>query len=184
MRRATRDGHRCLDHHPLLTPLVAPASSRGHYARALAALHGPQAALEARLADFAPQADFPPRLPDLVADLADLGVSAFPLCAEPPDAPSPAALIGLMYVLEGSNLGGSVIARCLASSHPQAPRRFFDGADATNRWQRFWALAATWCPPTQADLAIDAAGATFIWYRRHLDGCLDVCGTHGNPRGM
>lgn len=173
LRTATRAAHRALDHHPLLAPLVCPGLTHESYARALAALHGPQAACEARLAGFAPADDFPPRLPDLEADLASLGVAPMPLCAEMPPPATAAERIGIMYVLEGSNLGGAAIARRLEKTlAPDLPRAFFSGAGGAPRWERFWHFAAAYSAPEWLDQACAAACATFEFYRRHLDGCL------------
>lgn len=172
LRLATREAHRGLDHHPLLQPLVDKCLRREDYACALAALHGPQAAIESRLADFAPPAVFPTRLADLDADLAALRMPPQALHAELPDTPTAAAHIGLMYVIEGSRLGGAAIARCLASSQPHAPRRFFSNAAETGRWERFWALAEHHCTRTaQVEEAIATAVATFDCYHRHLNAC-------------
>jgi len=173
LRETTRAAHRALDHHPLLAPLVRPGLGTEDYARALAALHGPHAALEALLAGFAPAEDFPPRLPDLDADLAALGVAPGYLRIETPAPADNAARIGLMYVIEGSNLGAAVIARQLATSlPPAAPRAFFAGFGGTARWQRFWRFTAPHCPPGTHDSVAASACAAFAFYRRHLDDCL------------
>ncbi len=177
LRAATRAAHRALDHHPLLAPLVRAPLLADDYARALAALHGPHAVLETRLSSFAPQEDFPPRLPDLEADLAALEVAPFSLRAASPPADSVAARIGLLYVIEGSNLGAAVIARQLATSlPPEAPRAFFANAGGTPRWERFWRFAAARCAPEDYDAACATACAAFAFYRRHLDDCLAKSG--------
>jgi len=150
-------------------PRLAPAD----YARALAALRGPHAALETLLAGFAPAGDFPPRLPDLDADLAAIGMTPFPLSAALPAADSDAARVGCLYVVEGSNLGGTVIARQLATSLAAGiPRAFFAGSSGPPRWEGFWRFAAARCAPEGHATACAAARAAFAFYRRHLDACL------------
>jgi heme oxygenase len=173
LRAATRDDHRGIDHHPLLAPLARRALLRRDYARALRALYGPQAALEAWLADFLPAAILPPRLPDLAADLAALGVTPWPLAVPLPAWPAhPAVRLGVAYVIEGANLGGAVIARHLPVDFP---RRFFANAGGPVRWQRFWQFAAKHADACAApDQAAAAATSCFAWYRRHLDACLTV----------
>ncbi|MCX8016629.1 MAG: biliverdin-producing heme oxygenase [Rhodocyclaceae bacterium] len=174
LRAATREAHHALDHHPLLAPLVRPGLNLADYGRALASLHAPQAALERLLAGFAPAADFPPRLAALEADLAALGLAPQPLRATPPEAADEAARIGLLYVLEGSNLGAAVIARQLARHLPDAPRAFFGGGSGAARWERFWRFVAAIRPDAAA--AAQAARAACDFYRRHLDGCEQALG--------
>lgn len=171
LREATKCAHRALDHHPLLASLARDGLTPAAYARALAALHAPHAALETLLAAALAAAQLPPRRHDLAADLAELGVAPYPLSAALPAAPDAARRIGLLYVIEGSNLGGAVIARRLAETLPQAPCRFFAGSGGLPRWERFWQFAATTLPPDGADAACEAACATFDFYRRHLNAC-------------
>ncbi len=172
LREATRGAHRSLDHHPLLAPLVSQALTVDRYARALAALHGAHGAIEAALADFAPAELLPPRLPALTADLAALGVVPPPVALPLPQAPGPAEKLGMLYVVEGSNLGGVAIAKLLAASlPPDAPRNFFGGAQGAARWQRFWAFALPLVEPGEFGRVAVAAIATFEFYRRHLDHC-------------
>ena len=146
LREATKSAHRALDHHPLLASLARDGLTLATYARALAALHAPHAALEALLAAAIPAADFPPRHHDLATDLAELGVAPYPLYADLPAAPDAARRIGVLYVIEGSNLGGAVIARRLAET----------------------------LPPDGAATACTAACATFDFYRQHFDACFSA----------
>jgi heme oxygenase len=175
LREATRASHRRLDHHPLLAALLQPSLTLTLYGRVLAALHGAQGAIESRLADFAPPALLPPRLPVLSSDLAALGMDPFPLTVAVPPSAAAAEKLGLLYVVEGSNLGGAVIARQLVASLPEsAPRAFFGGAEGPRRWQRFWTFAHTHdLKPDHFEAAAGAARACFEFYRLHLDRCLD-----------
>lgn len=169
LRGATRAAHEALERQPLLAPLLQPTVTLAEYARALAALYAPQAALEARVARWAPAEDFPPRLSDLAADLAALGVAPLPLAGVPPCARTAAEGVGILYVLEGSNLGSAVLARHLAAHLPAGtPLAFFGGADE-KRWQRFWSFAAKHCPPADYPQSAAAARAAFACYRDHLD---------------
>ncbi len=178
LRAATRSAHRALDHHPLLAPLTRSPLTAGDYINALAALHGTQQAIECWLDDFAPQADFPPRLADLQSDLAALGASPFPLMAELPKFDSDAQRIGAMYVIEGSNLGGIVIARLLDESLPaDVPRRFFANSGGKRRWEKFWQFAAAHCRDENLTIVADAACETFNLYKDHLDRCMG-CAAH------
>lgn len=172
LREATRAAHHHLDHHPLLAPLLRHDLSLADYARALAALHAPQASLEALLADHLPATDFPPRRSALAADLDDLATPPQPLRAPCPEAGNDAQRLGLLYVLEGSNLGASHIARRLAHTLPQAPRRYFTTDANPQRWERYWALVATLLPARSSDDVVCAtACAGFAFYREHMDAC-------------
>ncbi len=166
LRAATRTAHRQLDHHPLLNALVRKDLDLTRYGQVLASLHGPQAALEAvvrpRLVQLGVAQVFAPRQADLAADLSVLGLTPLPLYGEPPTADDDSALVGLLYVLEGSRLGGAVIARCLADSLPEPPR-----------WARYWAFAADRIADVgQYERVGEAALAGFALFRRQLDACL------------
>ncbi|HAQ87314.1 MAG TPA: heme oxygenase [Pseudomonas sp.] len=72
----------------------------------------------------------------LLADLKALG------CAEPPltpagMAPSPGWSWGAAYVIEGSRLGGRVLARRVADANPSAPLRYLNHGSATPLWPSF-----------------------------------------------
>jgi heme oxygenase len=174
LREATKAAHRRLDHHPLLAALPSPGLTLEGYGRALAALHGAHGAIESVLAEFAPAALFPRRLPDLESDLAVLGLDPLPLTVAVPQPGDDAGLLGMLYVIEGSHLGGAVIAKRLAASLPAgAARAFFSGAEGGLRWQRFRAFAQSRIRPEGFESAARAAGDTFAFYRRHLDSCLE-----------
>jgi heme oxygenase len=175
LREATRPAHRALDHHPLLAPLARTPLTEKDYAKALAALHGPQRAIENVLRGFAPEMQFPPRLADLEADLKALCTSPFQLMAELPRLDSVDQLIGAMYVIEGSNLGGAVIARLLDESLPAAiPRLFFANSGGNARWGKFWEFAAGYCLEANFAITAEAACFTFGLYKEHLDQCQHV----------
>ncbi|MDR6852089.1 heme oxygenase [Sphingomonas sp. BE123] len=73
------------------------------------------------------------RAPLLVADLVELGVAVAPMPGDgAPDLSDAAALLGAVYVLEGSRLGGSVLARGIAAT---LPTRFIGCATAPQRWR-------------------------------------------------
>ena len=74
-----------------------------------------------------------PRAKQLDADLGDLGADLGPL--EPaPETLSPGQAWGVQYVLEGSRLGGRLLAGRLA---PDAPRRYLADAAPQGAGGRF-----------------------------------------------
>ena len=96
------------------------------------------------------------------ADLQDLlGCSALPLplCPVRPPLATATQALGVLYVLEGSTLGGQVIARQLEKAGLGAARRYFTayGALTGPRWQatcRLLAAAAT--PENEAEIVASA----------------------------
>ncbi|MGE0742580.1 MAG: biliverdin-producing heme oxygenase [Hyphomonadaceae bacterium] len=122
---------------------------RGAYTHMLERISGPLGALEAALsADLGPAllSDWPQRrrTPALRADLAALGGS-FQVRFAPPITDEAEAL-GVLYVLEGSRLGGRVLARMAAESADPAVRgatHFFRHAEHAGHWRDFLAVLET-----------------------------------------
>lgn len=175
LRELTSAAHRSLDHHPVLAPLLRVPLALDDYARALQALHAPQAALEAALRGFAPEsALLRPRLPDLEDDLATLARQPFQLAAALPALDADLARLGALYVLEGSNLGGCVIARQLAGSLPEhVPRAFFGRSEGRPRWERFWQFAEARLHEDALEPLAETANRVFAFYRAHFDAVRD-----------
>ena len=165
LRQSTAGAHRALDHHPLLAPLLRPGLDRAHYGRVLQAFHAIHGPLQARLLDgllrWGGASDYRPsdRVTWLKQDLAFLGLDgqqAMAALATWRLAPvsSSAELIGELYVVEGSTLGGQVIARLLGDSlgiTPETGGRFFHGhGECTGaRWQAFWSMARRLVPESE-----------------------------------
>ena len=109
----------------------------------------------------------------LVDDLARLGAAQI----EPGQLPRPSPLrlestagaLGSMYVLEGSTLGGKLIARQVAAAIGHIPS-YHDayGSRTGSMWHSFQAHLESEVSASQADTAIMAARATFSW----LGDCL------------
>jgi heme oxygenase len=178
LRQASKHAHHSLDHHPLLAPLLKPKLGTEQYAHALAALHSVQAEAEflihayldkhPELSGFRPQR----RLSLLEADLAALQQKPFAGTVGFTEPQSVGELIGLMYTVEGSNMGGQVIAKTLCdlgSAH--LPMQFFVGYRDTARqyWENFLHFADTVCPADQYDLAANTAATLFDMIGVHLD---------------
>jgi heme oxygenase (biliverdin-IX-beta and delta-forming) len=173
LREATANAHRALDHHPILSPLLRSPLSTEAYILALRALHGPQSALETMLYGFAPREAFPGRAADLERDLARLDVKPYPVLVTVPRATDYATKMGAMYVIEGSNLGGQVIARQLAQTlSPELPRDFFGRAEGYARWERFWEFAMQYLAEDNIAKASEMAVDVFDFYRAHLNSVL------------
>lgn len=160
LRDATAASHRRVDAAFSAFDLAQPAGYRDFLAAQHAALQPIEAALTTAGAAGV-LADWPARRRAalLVADLADLGVTpSRPL--EPAFSVSgAAALLGAIYVLEGSRFGGAVLARRLA---PGAPARFLGAAANAHAWRALVAsLDLHLDGPRELQAAVSAARATF-----------------------
>lgn len=94
----------------------------------------------------------------LRADLAEIGPR--PLHPVPPPAfRTDAEILGGIYVLEGSRLGGAVLSRKVAAD---APTRFLAGPSFAGAWRSVQALLDRRLDsPSSIDAAVEAARACF-----------------------
>ncbi|MBU4432893.1 MAG: biliverdin-producing heme oxygenase, partial [Alphaproteobacteria bacterium] len=132
MQTATHDVHQRLHAHAGLAAVLSGTIDRESYRRLVGRLYGFYEPFEisAKLE--------PVRTAWLNLDLAALGVSAsqrsaLPRCSGFPDFAKPEAVLGALYVIEGSALGGVALARgldgVLGVANPEG-RRFFRGREA------------------------------------------------------
>jgi heme oxygenase len=88
-------------------------------------------------------------------------------------APSTIAeLVGVLYTVEGSTMGGQSIARCLREGgFDRLPMRFFSGhgGHANARWHEFLAFADASCPATDHKSAALTVASWFHAIKKHLD---------------
>ncbi|MGE3536058.1 MAG: biliverdin-producing heme oxygenase [Candidatus Tectimicrobiota bacterium] len=170
-------------------PLLDPGLTWDTYRHWLMACYGFYAPLEARLERLAAglPADWPQRrkLPLLRQDLQALGlapgqIARLPLCTALPLLESVPSALGCLYVLEGSTLGGQVLARHLARTLGlQAPTggAFVQsyGAAVGAMWRAFRVhLVSRAGTPESEQLMLRAACDTFAmfehWLRQALPG--------------
>ncbi|MBE7217935.1 MAG: biliverdin-producing heme oxygenase [Caulobacteraceae bacterium] len=133
-----------------------------HYRAFLQAHRRALPALEAAVAvSGAAWAGWSPRAEPLEADLRALG--AEPETAEAPVPPlTPAQAWGVQYVLEGSRLGGRLLAQRLA---PDAPRNYLANAQPAGAWVRFQESLDQAIGDAPATLAEAEAGARLAFAR-------------------
>lgn len=181
-RHATAADHAEIDRHPLLRPLVSPRLEHQEYAQALAALHALHAALEPEVrggvsigqASFS----FAERLNALEHDLGMLGIRPFPdgggLAACRAESLSEA--VGMLYVLEGSRLGGRMIHGRLRQTLPDQPMSFFATATASSadHWGRFQDFLAQAEPALEMASATASAQKVFSRLKQHLNAALQL----------
>jgi heme oxygenase len=136
LRAATADDHERVDR---LFSRLDFGSDAGYrlFLTAQAAAHLPvERALEAaNVAALLPDWFQRRRADLLLADLAELGVDP-PAPVPPPALATQASILGAVYVLEGSRLGGAYLKRSLA---PHAPRRFLAAAQEAGAWRKLLA---------------------------------------------
>lgn len=152
-------------------------SNRDDYRAFLIAQSGPLLTAEAAVDAFDPSALLPDwserRRADLIrADLADFGVH--PPSPAPFEIACDAAALGTIYVLEGSRLGGALLARNVPMD---LPARFIRCAPAPKRWRELIeVLDHHLVTPEQREVAADAACAVFhlFWRSAQQHGRISV----------
>jgi heme oxygenase len=166
-------------------PFFSPGLDAALYTRLLKAYYGFYQPLETALATSAlmPAGLVPAervKMPALVADLNALGLSdadivSLPRCARLPMIDSPAACLGVMYVLEGATLGGQLLRREVHSRlglDEHSGARFLNvyGAATGPRWKAFLNhLHVAPHEPQALEAAAQAAQFTFSSFEQWLD---------------
>ena len=99
----------------------------------------------------------------LSADLVDLGVPR-PAPVSPPPFTNESQMLGGLYVLEGSRLGGSVLS---SQTSAGAPVRFLTAKAGQGAWRRLLALLdERLASPFALEAAVEAARASFCCFER------------------
>lgn len=156
LRQATHDQHVRLNHHPMLSGLLQPAYPLVRYRCLIAAYFRIYRAIEEVIMRYVEnsegQFDYAARrkLSWLAEDLNYFQDTSFSHCNSPelrlPAVENAGQLIGILYVIEGSTLGGRVILRALSEHHSlcgSAGARFFQGygEQTQSNWQEFLRFA-------------------------------------------
>jgi len=172
LRHETSAQHEAVEANPFNEALGAGTVTAAQAAWFLGKLYGFMQPLEDQLATLAPALDPAWELPArrrahlIPADLADLlGPAAItpPRCPVLPPLTTPAQALGVLYVLEGSTLGGQVIARQLEKAGLGAARRYFTayGALTGPRWQTTCRLLTEAATPENENEIVASAQRTF-----------------------
>jgi heme oxygenase len=152
-------------------PLMDKGLTRATYVSCLKKLHGLIAAWEEWAALNAPVGLQPflatrRRLQLLQLDLKWFGADCGDERPTLPEMPDTAAVLGAMYVMEGSTLGGQLIARHVEQVLGLMPGRgnaYFRGHQERtgNLWKELCELLRTNVPDSETDAAIVGARAMF-----------------------
>ncbi len=180
LKERTRDLHTTLE--ARLHVLLSAELSVGQYAAIQKNFYGFYKPLEDRLAAFVgrqdPELQLEKRLklPLLLDDLASLAVSAealakLPVCDRLPPVGTASQVLGCLYVLEGSTLGGSIITRHLKIVLPrnEGGFSFFNsyGENVGQMWATFLAVLARHCEEHgDQEAIVDSACQTFACLER------------------
>jgi heme oxygenase len=175
LRAATRAIHRRLHRHPALAAAARGEIDLDDYRQLLRRLYGFHQAFENVYAGAAQRLRLVAgsRAELIALDLAALGamradISRLPLCALHQPSGEPAAL-GALYVVEGSALGGALIAQALAPVAGDA-RRFFLGCPSGRAiWPTLLARVEALAPGAQRVSAIEAAVETFQVFEEWME---------------
>jgi heme oxygenase (biliverdin-IX-beta and delta-forming) len=167
----TREAH---DRIEAAIDLERRIASRDAYRDLLARFYGFHKAWESEAAAMAPDRDFFQsrcKTQLLARDLETLGLESddiirLPQCQPLMPLPAPEAVLGSMYVVEGSTLGGAIIARevenrlGLTAETGCAYFRSY-GRDVAAMWKSFGARLLEASSPEADDLIVGAAQETF-----------------------
>ncbi len=113
------------------------------------------------------------KLPWLAEDLAAMGMAAPVVSSEIPAPPTgKAALAGMMYVLEGSTLGGQVILKGLRKNGALQglPNRYYTGYGQLTgtKWRSFMEILESVVLPEEAAPAVEGANYAFKLFMANL----------------
>jgi len=180
LRTHTRSSHQALE--KLLIPRIKNISGKDEYASLLAVFYGYFSPLEQQLTSYI-NTD---RIPDLnerrkasilLEDylLISDNQNKISLCEDLPIITNEAEAIAVLYVLEGSTLGGKVITQLITKNlgiEPWDGIRFFYGyGDQTGvMWQKFIAILDNYPIDEAIGLAMaKTADDTFIKFKNWID---------------
>ena len=166
LRSETRPQHEALEQNAfnqaLATGTLTVAATTHFLAKMYGFLVPYETALHQHAAEFSPAWEITERLrsPLILEDLEQNGaISDLPLCPATPPLHTRPQLLGAMYVVEGSTLGGQVITRQLAQAGIPL-RAYFTGYGTRTgpRWKAFCQLLTEAAPagPDQDEIVASA----------------------------
>jgi heme oxygenase (biliverdin-IX-beta and delta-forming) len=189
LREATHAAHVRLNRHPLLQQLTSPDYSLERYRQVIKAYfscYGQiETAIDEALSHWKIDFDYSCRRkhPWLLQDMAWFGISppAIQNYGKSALITDEHAVFGVLYTIEGSSLGGRLIAQCLSAHFgltPQRGARFFSGygENIDVRWSEIVSmLNVRLIQPGALKSAIRSANDTF----QLIEACLDEhCHAH------
>lgn len=165
LRTATRAAHDALEAQPFNQAIQAGTITPALVSRMLEKMHGFLLPYEACLRQhhFAPAWEIERRQrAHLIAEDLGPAVAELPICGALPPLDTEAQVLGALYVLEGSTLGGQVIARQLAKAGVPLQAYFRGNGDATGPlWKSFCQLLTDAATDDNSPEIVESARLTF-----------------------
>lgn len=169
LRTATTTQHKELDG---IIQLMGDSVQKSYYSKILELFYGFIKSFEGGLfshpewKSILPQIENRKKLEKLKADLHQLGIAAesLPVNSNPPPTSNFSEALGVMYVLEGSTLGGQMMTQHLSKKFPELAHNYMRGygSDTGKMWQQFLsALEKADLTKAQEQEMEKAARATF-----------------------
>lgn len=190
LRRATRAEHRAVEQTAVMLALFEQRLGHAAYIRLLQGHYAFYADWERRHASWISDGlrharwQYQSRLPAIASDLHGLAAAATlpvedAMASIQANASAPPAAEnvswGSLYVIEGSALGGQIVARKLLQEFPDHPHAFFHLSHGGDRpgWKFFQSLMAEQLgdAPSRRTITLQAR-ATFGAFRRMLDAVM------------
>ena len=187
LKQTTAPQHEALERNQLSTALMSPTLTKEQYLTILKRFYGFIKPVEEQiypvLNEVLGDTEKFKRSELLRADLATFGLSdaeieALPLLNNLPPASKAAEAFGIVYVLEGSKLGGQFISRHVGSVlgiNPESGLRFFagHGRETGVIWNEFRLAMADFAVHSgQEEVIIQSAAHTFDTFKTWLDAAL------------
>ncbi|MGI4873521.1 MAG: biliverdin-producing heme oxygenase [Janthinobacterium lividum] len=173
LRTETRPAHDALEQNVFNQQLTSGTITAAATAHFLAKMYGFLAPYEARLQaeNLGPEWEIPARQrAHLILKDLQQPASAVALCPALPPLGTWPQLLGAMYVLEGSTLGGQVIARSLAKAGIPLHTYFSGYGEQTGtRWKQFCHLLTEEATPENQAEIVESASRTFYALQQWLN---------------
>lgn len=181
LKTQTSERHRITEE--VLIPHLRSAATRDAYAKILKTFYGFHYPVEQSVAAIMPSSVLPDmnlrlKSPALLQDLAAIGQDTddIPLCTFLPKANTTGQALGILYVLEGSTLGGKSITQLLLRNGIHGldgSLRFFNiyGDNTGRMWKTF--LQAAEEHREDLDDMLHAANETFFLFQQWIEQTLN-----------
>ena len=170
IRAATHETHERLHQHPVMSPLVSSKLELNHYGFAISAFERFYTALATQTPDaYINHLSLSALKKDLIA--LSIDTSSLEPCSLPMIVCDADSMLGMLYVIEGSRMGGQVIAKNVRQTlhlDESSGLAFFsgNGKDTAGQWKDFVHKLQSECFDT--DTCIKAAEQTFLLLERWL----------------
>jgi heme oxygenase len=176
LKEQTRDAHTDLE--KKLVTHIQVVKDRQQYCALLALMYGYHAALENQLDAFRddlPEYSQRRRSQSILNDLKSLSypTESLAVCTDLPEIHSVSTALGVMYVLEGSTLGGKIVSKMLIKQVPEVEGAitFFQGYQehTGEMWQKFKSHLHDAVPAEHSTETQKAAHDTFVKFKNWID---------------